>query len=371
MALLHLDGFEGVVPYWYAGDHASTSEATLSHMLQYYTGRMTSGESGFHTRKSFDGKTHALGTGVHSGATFMFFGRQFAEEFAADTVITIGFRVKTQATDRSGQIVGIMGWDRPELPHCALHLESGSRKLRFTRGTTIEIGVSSEDVLSANTWHYIELAVKVNPTTGTVDVKVDDVSVLSLSGVNTQGLSNYGEIGGFQFLSPAGTNSDYEENWLLDDIYILDSTGSVNNTFLGPIRVWKTSLVDGDTDFTIYGGGRKTDNISTNPYDKTVGVTSLDTTTNEHMSGIKPFHTDDIIGVAVQSRAGISAGNTNYIQVKQKVTSSVSSDTDTDRYVADSKSHIGQFGVYGTDPNTSGLWTQNNINAAEFGVEIG
>ena len=108
--------------------------------------------------------------------------------------------------------------------------------LQFYRGGTL-LGTSVGSV-SFNAWHYLEAKVLVDPAVGTCEVKLDGVSALSLTGQNTRNttLSQINQIilndswnGGLPF-----NNGSVRYN---QDFVILDTTGTVNNNYLGDVSV--------------------------------------------------------------------------------------------------------------------------------------
>jgi len=107
-----------------------------------------------------------------------------------------------------------------------------------TRGGTV-LGVSDPGALTLteNTYAFLELRATIGPA-GSVALRVNGVTLLSLAGVNTQVSANSSAnelvLGNLRIGLPsaAGTTVDY------DDLYVLDSTGAApHNTFLGDSRV--------------------------------------------------------------------------------------------------------------------------------------
>jgi hypothetical protein len=85
--------------------------------------------------------------------------------------------------------------------------------------------------ITSDTSHYIEVKGFADATTGTVEVRVNGVTDISLTNQTTvqSGNAQINKIG-FDGLGSS-------LNYILDDIYILDGDGSVNNDFLGDMRV--------------------------------------------------------------------------------------------------------------------------------------
>lgn len=104
---------------------------------------------------------------------------------------------------------------------------------RGLAGTTL-LGTSGV-VVTAETYQHVEAFVFFSQTVGTVEVRVNGVTVLSLSGVDTVAStlveSSQVSIGG------ASSNAAPTVVMDMDDIFCYDDTGSFNNTFIGDRRV--------------------------------------------------------------------------------------------------------------------------------------
>lgn len=104
-------------------------------------------------------------------------------------------------------------------------------------GTSNVLGVTT-NALSAASWYFIEVMVKVHGSTGTVDIQVSDgsstTSWLSLTGKNTSATGN-NLINGFAIVGDAsgGSGPDFD----FDDIYVMSTNPAGANTFLGDYRV--------------------------------------------------------------------------------------------------------------------------------------
>lgn len=107
-------------------------------------------------------------------------------------------------------------------------------------GTVLANSVSV--VLAAGSYAYIEWKVRIDPTVGTVDVRVNGNLVPGLSSLTSQNTRNssnstwssviLGALDAISNMSNTNTrNLDY------DDVYILDGSGTTLNDFLGDCRV--------------------------------------------------------------------------------------------------------------------------------------
>lgn len=104
-------------------------------------------------------------------------------------------------------------------------------KLAFFRGAT-QVAVGST-VLSAGVYYYIEFMTTINNVTGAYEVRINGVTELVASGVNTRTTANNSADSvrlGLQ------TNAG-DASFVYDDLYVCDSLGGVNDGFLGDVRV--------------------------------------------------------------------------------------------------------------------------------------
>lgn len=120
-------------------------------------------------------------------------------------------------------------------------------------GTGTLLGTSASPAIVAEAYQHVEAVVFFSNTVGTVEVRVNGVTVLSLSGQDTVNTANVecSQIGICG--SSNGSNSGGQLH--IDDIFCYDSSGSYNNTFIGDRRVLLRAL-DGDTseaDWTVVG----------------------------------------------------------------------------------------------------------------------
>lgn len=115
---------------------------------------------------------------------------------------------------------------------------SPSGLIEAWRGTTnsgILLGTSGTGI-APNSWNHIEARVEVSDTVGTVEVRVNGIVVLSLSNQDTRtGLANLSQVA---FASGYGqTTFSQSTNFYLKDYIAWDTSGTVNNSFLGTCAV--------------------------------------------------------------------------------------------------------------------------------------
>lgn len=110
-------------------------------------------------------------------------------------------------------------------------LANADGTLQVRRGTSAGtlLGTSKPALYNNNIWQYVEAKVTFADTTGAVEIRVDGVTVLTLTNIDTANTVNFSAtaVG----LHAPGANVD------LDDFYVCDSLGTAQNNFLGDVRI--------------------------------------------------------------------------------------------------------------------------------------
>jgi hypothetical protein len=231
------------------------------------------------------------------------------------------------------------------------HASAGT--LTLYRNST-SLCVTSGVTWTAGQWYYIEFQFHQNATTGTCEIRVDGVTRASASSVNT----DVGTISTLRLTLAATT-------LCLDDIYILDSSGTHNTTFLGPMRVvalYPTG--DVQTDWTPSTGADHYALVDENPASTTDYVSSGYVNDKDLFSYQALADARSIAGIQINTQCH-SAGN---VYVATPIKSGSTTDAGTGTAVGGTEMTVTR--VSETDPATSAPWELTGINAANFGVEI-
>lgn len=225
---------------------------------------------------------------------------------------------------------------------------------------------TSSTALSINTYYYVELKVVVHATTGTYEIRLNGTNILSGTGANTAG-SGVAQWTGVQIgrnYSGAGAATIQD----FDDLYVCDGSGTVNNDFLGPIRV-KAIYADGagfSTDFTPSAGS--------NFQNVDEALTDGDTTYNsEGTAGDHDTYTFAAIGLTgtvkgLQTNLMVRSDGAGAETIRPKIRISGTDYNGTT--VGITTSYADSRQVYETSPATSAAWTVAEIDGAEFGIEL-
>jgi hypothetical protein len=122
---------------------------------------------------------------------------------------------------------------------CSRIRATGNGNIKAVDSTSATVATSDTGVLKDNIWQYIEVKIVVSDS-GSITVKVDGVQVINATGVDTKPTTPT-DIDVVAFLSTSNTSNDT----FFDDIIFMDSSGSLNNNFIGDHAI-KTLLPDSD-----------------------------------------------------------------------------------------------------------------------------
>jgi hypothetical protein len=244
-------------------------------------------------------------------------------------------------------------------------LQPATAEIGVYRGSTL-LGTTSGAGIAINTWYYVELKVYCHATLGTVEVRVNGVTKLSLTAQNTKaGTDGFYDRVRFGSGGGGGTLGNY----LIDDVYILDGAGSVNNNFLGNHKV--VAVVpngDASTQLTTSSGATHYNLLSENPSDDdtsyvqgTTGQADLYTYT-----GLPPV--TSIAGVQITTTCRESADSVHNL-ITPVISNGVESD-DAGQIIGAS-GYVDRRRIVELDPATSAAWTLTGLGAAQIGVKVG
>lgn len=223
--------------------------------------------------------------------------------------------------------------------------------------------------LQANVWAYVEVKVTVHDSAGTVDIKINGTSALSLSGQNTRGsgstngwtnvrmgeVQSYASVPVFEF----------------DDVVFMDNTGSFNNDFLGDVTIgaiypngagatteWTPSagsnydcvneaLVNDDTDYNATSTVNAKDTYAFPSAPSGADIRAVQIVTAQRKATEGPGRIKHIV----------RSGGTDYELTEQGIGGTLYSFLRS---------------VVETDPGSGSplaAWTESGFNAAEFGIK--
>jgi hypothetical protein len=230
------------------------------------------------------------------------------------------------------------------------------------------LGSNSKSIGSSGAYHWIEVHYKMSSSSGIIEVWVDGNQVLDITSANTTQYSNssfvnvtFGDV----------TGAETGMGGYLDDIYILNLSGSYNNARIGDSRIetLKPSSDAGPNDGTLTSGSNHNAMVDENQNDgNTSTITLANTSGQEELFGSASLsgspaviHAVKISVIAEKTDAGVCA-------LETVISSSGAGATGPSTGLTTNYTVVG--GIFETDPNTSSPFLYTAVNALEFGFEM-
>lgn len=217
-----------------------------------------------------------------------------------------------------------------------------------------------------NQWYYLEFKLTISDTVGEVVARIDGNADLNLTGQDTKNAGTNVSFDQIALSTSVGA-SQSSAGVLIDDFYVNSTAGSVNNGFIGPVRIQTLSpnAAGADTGLTPVGGANYANaadqSAATYNYSATVGARDTYALPDLAVgtSGVLAVR-NVLAGLNSDAGAGgfkpvVRSGGTNYYDttVTLGATNKVYSQA-----------------VRETDPATSAAWTVAAVNALQVGAEV-
>lgn len=225
MALKYIDGFEQ-----YATGNGIAHIVGKSSSIPYYAwngydGGSTSFSVGTTYFRSAQTNSSSLEIGGY-GSLFM--------NFPADETVILGFGVRTSGNLKDAwTILHFNNVPTYANTSAGLHIQvMGDGSIRmYNEATNTTLDRSAPGVVGALIWQYFEIKISFGASAA-YEVRINGDTVISATGRNTFcGLTSVYGLN-LATLASAGSSTYF------DDFYICDTSGTVNNDFLGPISVY-------------------------------------------------------------------------------------------------------------------------------------
>lgn len=235
--------------------------------------------------------------------------------------------------------------------------------LWFTRNGTQIGSATANGTVSAATFYYLEIKVTLHASAGVAVLRVNEVQVLNGTGLNTVGgTTDRVRFGG---LLNTGGVLDF------DDLVILDTAGSVNNDFIGDVRV-QAILPSGNGNSSVLVGsdGNSTDNYllvdEATPNGDTDYVASATPGAKDtYAYGNVTPASGSVLGVQISAYARKDdAGARSIVTVARSGGTEADGPVQTLATTFDYHTDVRE-----TKPGGS-QWSISDVNGAEFGVKV-
>jgi hypothetical protein len=245
---------------------------------------------------------------------------------------------------------------------------SGYVEIWRTDGTgEVMIGQSASPVIVTNAWRHIEVKAVFDASAGSVDVRLEGTTVLSISGIRTT--SNVaGAVAScniFAFQSPQ--DGGIAPDMYVKDFILWDATGTANNSFFGSCQVYKI-MPDADV------------SLNWTPSSGTTGFNLINGTTPDDDTGYisapvpapspaeftlsdLPVNVTSVRGVMTIHRSRKTDGGDGQLQVS--VISGANTGNGADRTITTAYTYW--WDTFDKDPG-GGAWTKALVNALHLKI---
>jgi len=236
---------------------------------------------------------------------------------------------------------------------------------RFSgRGTTPTVlATSAAGVIQANTWHYVQIDLVINDSTGSMIVKVDGVQVINVTGVDTKNDASVATANTVT-VGLGNTTTNGAGFIQYDDLYVTDGAT------LGERRV-EVARPTADTSQKDFAPLSGTDNYAM--VDDTTANGDTDYNQGSSVGNADRY----TFGALSSSPAAISAVQVTAFAEKTDATSrSIALQVKSGATTSDGSNYAlaaayGKFDrILETDPATSAAWTAAAVNAIAAGVKV-
>lgn len=224
------------------------------------------------------------------------------------------------------------------------------------------VGATAAPVMTANAWHHYEMKVVVDEFAGSIEIRVDGVTVLEVDGIDTGSALQLG----------LGTSNDYNGTdgyqMYVKDLVTWDGSGAHNTNFLGSVSVLgMTPNSDVDLNWTPSHGAEGWSLLDNSPpVDGVDYLTAVYPPPDPSVFGLTdlPINVTSVRAMISQVRARKVDGGDGNLQ-----TSLISSGDDTngsDRPITTAYTYYED--VFEVDPHTAASWTPASANAAQIQI---
>jgi len=220
--------------------------------------------------------------------------------------------------------------------------------------------------LQVNVWAYVEFKVLIHGSAGTVDVRINGVNSLSLTGKNTQaGASAIWNVARFGYIAVSTVSTITCD---IDDVVVMDGSGSFNNAFIGDvtISVLNPNGAGNSTDWTPSAGSNY------QCVDEDIVNDDTDYVSSSTLNAKDLYAMEDCAAGAdiraVQVVTAMRKGTEGPGKIKHVIRSN-STDYDSAEIGLGGTAYSFNRTIWETDPATAAAWTESGWNAAQVGVK--
>lgn len=225
------------------------------------------------------------------------------------------------------------------------------------------LGDSGGPVVTADGWYHIETKVHISATVGTIEVRVEGITVINLTGLNL-GVANIAQL--MVFSKPTGSSTSVA--MYLKDFIVWNTSGAHNTDFIGTCSVVDiTPDSDVSLNWTPTGSTHGWDILNRSPpVDASDYITAGSPPPAAYAGTLTSLPPDitSVKGLMTQVRAAKTDGGDATLQVG--LISGVSTDLGADRVITVAQTYW--MDISEEDPATAAPWTVAAVNAANIQI---
>jgi len=232
MAIDHMDNFS---QYGTGSGTGSTAIGIMLNGLYAEVGALGNTDVALTTDPDGVSSGAVFAVGTRSGSDGGFLRRVLN---ATQNTVGVGFRLYLSSlpTSATTNAPKLELRDSNNAVQCTITVTT-TGAIRVYRGTATggtQIGETTGPAVVANAWNHIETKVLIDDAAGTVEVRVNGVSVLSLTGQDTKATA----VAGCSQYVIGSVGSSFTEPFMYwKDLIVWNTSGSYNNDFLGDVKV--------------------------------------------------------------------------------------------------------------------------------------
>lgn len=282
--------------------------------------------------------------------------------------VIVGFALNKPNANAKTAVLVLMG-DAGATTHLVVGY-TGTGQITVSRGGAV-LGSTDDGVLTQSVWHYLEVSATLSDTVGAVKMRLDGVTPpgwADLTNVDTRNGGTGAVFTDVRQQGAGGTTDMY-----VDDVYVCNGAGTKNNDLLGDTAVY-TLLPDGNGTYSgmVGSDGNSVDNYllvdePDEPNTADYVGSDVDGTKDTYTFGDLVPTTGTVVGVTASLYAAKSDAGTK--SVRAVVRRGGVDATGADKTLA--MDYAPHDEVMESDPTDGTDWTIGNVNAAEFGAEVG
>ena len=364
MTLLFFEGFETVGTDLLIANQATAVTRVSQRWDAVSAGGVPSSDSFFLINDIFsEGYAIQMGSnGFSNGNYLQFRPLPTTTTGATAAEYILGFRAHIPSTSRTWNIAQIRSVANNN-PH--LHITvTNSADISVSRNLGGSF-FSGSGVLTAGSWHYIELRFIIgNSPYGEVELLVDGVQIGETLSTDTQDF--FGHVDSFRLQT---TNASSGEDYVgFDDIYLLEVDATAPNDFIGSSSRVVSLPPNGDdtSEWTTSGGTVHYSLIDENGASDSDFIRHATDLEEDLFDCSNITAGGEVFAIKVEVEAIAVIEDTHSIDV---ICKSVAAYSQTNHNVDDLVDYEVFVHYQMTDPNTGSAWTNSGVDAMVVGVE--